>query len=562
MTAASLRLLLPWLVFLPLASAGVVFALGRPAKRIALALALVHVGLTALLVTGARPILADRTATSEAGKLDPHFVPGDPTRGEGTGPQRTAINLLSLPSRSPTGSGGPGPNVQFFLGVDGINLWLVALASVMLVASILVSWDGVRDRPGAYYAWLFVLQAGAVGAFLSFDVILFYVFFELTLIPSFFLIGKWGTGSGRRDAARKFFLYTLGGSLLTLVGVIGVVLANPLPNGDLTFSVPDLMANVSRSMSAAAAAGPEALAAKKATQAWLFVAIMAGFAVKTPIWPFHTWLPGAYSEAPPGVTMLLSSLLAKLGTFGILRFALALTPDAALEYGLPAFGTLAGFGIIYAALCAFAQRDVKLMVAYSSVSHLGFLVLGLFAFNAEGLAGATLHMVNHGLSTGALFALTAFLLDRYKTSDMTQFGGLIGRFPLFAFFAFALCFASIGLPGLNNFASEMLMMGGLFDARNPGSGGVGLAVVAAVGIFLSAWYVLSMLRRVFFQPLKEPMVPDRPTDATWREKLTLGGLLALCLALGLFPQMLLKPMAADVAALAAVGDAARARAGK
>ncbi len=194
---------------------------------------------------------------------------------------------------------------------------------------------------------------------------------------------------------------------------------------------------------------------------------MAGFMVKVPIWPFHTWLPAAYGESPVGVTILLSALLAKLGTFGILRFVLPLTPDAAVMYGLPVIGSLAAFGIVYAALCAYDQKDIKLMIAYSSVSHLGFLVLGIFAFNAEGLSGAVLHMVNHGLSTGALFALLAFLIDRYRTTQVSQFGGLMGRFPNFALLTFVICLASIGLPGLNNFVSEMLMLAGLFDARQP-----------------------------------------------------------------------------------------------
>ncbi len=255
---------------------------------------------------------------------------------------------------------------------------------------ILVSWDSVKEKPGAFFGWLFLLQAGLIGAFLSFDVILFYVFFELTLIPAFFLIGKWGIGSGRRDAARKFFLYTLAGSLLTLVGVIGVVLTNPNANGTITFSLPQLMMNVQQGLHAAhqkalAGDGVE-LAAMQATQIWLFVALMAGFMVKVPVWPFHTWLPSAYGEAPIGVTVMLSALLAKLGTFGILRLVLPLVPDAAILYGLPVVGTFAAFGIVYAALCAYASKDMKMVIAYSSVSHLGFLVLGLFAFNTEGLS--------------------------------------------------------------------------------------------------------------------------------------------------------------------------------
>jgi len=555
------------LVLLPLASAVLVPAFGRAARRAALLLALLHLGLTAAVVVPTAYVLNDRTEASKGIregdwlKFRPEFVPGAPL---GT-PRATTWTLLRL-SATPTPADRPGPNVQFFIGVDGLNVWLVALASFMLIPAILVSWESVRERPGAFYGWMFLLQAGSIGAFLSFDVILFYVFFELTLIPAFFLIGRWGTGSGRRDAARKFFLYTLAGSLLTLVGVIGVVLTNPNADGTVTFSLPELMANVQRGLKQAAdeslAGKPENLTALQHTQFWLFLAMMAGFMVKVPVWPFHTWLPSAYGESPTGVTILLAALLAKLGTFGILRFVLPLTPDAAVLYGLPVVGSLAAFGIVYAALCAYDQRDMKLTIAYSSVSHLGFLVLGLFAFNAEGLSGAALHMVNHGLSTGALFALLAFLLDRYRTTQVAQYGGLMGRFPRFAVLAFVLFLASIGLPGLNNFVSEMLMLAGLFDAGNPRVGRLGLAVVAAFGIFLSAWYTLTVLQKVFFNPPKEPppASPDAPsTDVSRREFLALGSLAGLCLLLGLFPQPVLSSMRWDVKQLSRIGTEAKSR---
>ena len=241
---------------------------------------------------------------------------------------------------------------------------------------------------------------------------------------------------------------------------------------------------------------------------------------------------------------------------------LTLTTDAAISYGRPAIGTLAAFGIVYAALCAYDQRDIKLMVAYSSVSHLGFLVLAICAFNTEGLSGAVLHMVNHGLSTGAMFAMLAFLLDRYRTTQTTHYGGLMGRFPNFAVLAFAICLASIGLPGFNNFVSEMLMLAGLFDARNPGIHRLGLAVVATFGILLSAWYVLTMLQKVFFNPVKEPepvVAETPPTDVTRREFFAFGSLAVLCLLLGLFPQSVLDSMRWDVQQLTTVGDRARSR---
>jgi len=571
------RLLLLLLVVLPLVSALVVCALRQhAARRVALWLALVHVGVTAAVVGATLMALDGRSQSVGPGadygaqKFTPEFVPGDPGHGDaevGTG--TTRLTLLSLADTPPDRA---GPRVQLYLGADGLNVWLVALCSVMMLPAILVSWTGVVEKAGGYYAWLFVLQAGAVGAFLSFDVILFYAFFELTLVPAFFLIGRWGSGSGRRDAARKFFLYTLAGSLLTLVGVIGVVLTNPVthstPTGPVTtytFALPELMASVQKNLEQphedALQGRPEALAAKHTTQLWLFVALMAGFAVKTPIVPFHTWLPAAYNEAPVGVTVLLSAVLAKLGTFGILRFVIPLTPDAAVAYGLPVVGVLAAFGIVYGALCAYGQREIKLLVAYSSVSHLGFLVLGLFALNAEGMSGAVLHMVNHGVSTGALFAALAFLVDRYRTTSMSQYGGLMGRFPKFAFVTFVLCLAGVGMPGLNNFCSEMLMLSGLFNLNTPGVTGYGFAAVAAAGIFLSAWYTLTMLRRVFFEPHREPAAtgPEPAGDLNRREVYALGGMAALCLALGLFPQFLLDPMKADVRVLTNIADAARAR---
>jgi NADH-quinone oxidoreductase subunit M len=643
-TYAAIRVLVLLLVLVPLASAALVPAFGRAARRVALWISLVHLGLVAAVVTMAIPTLAilDEQRGGERGvayfQFQPHFVPGDPagTRHSDGADGRTAWTLFRL-SASSAAPGKPTPSVQLFLGIDGLNLWLVVLAAVMLPPAILISWESVKERPGAFYGWLFLLQAGMTGAFLSFDVILFYVFFELTLIPAFFLVGRWGVGSGRRDAARKFFLYTLAGSLLTLLGVVGVALANPTPvhpdngmrvnyavigpagsvpgrlpaewvlakRGPVTFSLPDLMGNVhvwadaeagardcvevsernlattkaqakvnpeqvraaERLLESARRAQAEAerVRAKSLTyQFWLFIALMAGFMVKVPIWPFHTWLPSAYGEAPTGVVVLLSAVMAKLGTFGILRLVLPLVPDAALAYGLPVIGSLAAFGIVYAALCAYASKDMKMVVAYSSVSHLGFLVLGLFAFNREGLTGSVLHMVNHGLSTGALFAALGFLFDRYRTTEMSKFGGLMGRFPNFAVLTFVLCLASIGLPGLNNFVSEMLMLAGLFDARNPGVPRLGLAVVAAFSIFLSAWYTLTVLRRVFFNPLKEPepAVPESPPhDVTRREFWAFGSLAVLCLLLGLFPQPLIETMTQDVRILSNIGDAARVRAG-
>jgi NADH-quinone oxidoreductase subunit M len=294
-------------------------------------------------------------------------------------------------------------------------------------------------------------------------------------------------------------------------------------------------------------------------QYYIFLAIAIGFMVKIPLVPLHSWLPGAYSEAPIGVTVMLTALLAKMGTFGLLRICLPLAPDGTLSAGLPLVGTFAAIGIIYGALCAYAQNDFKRMVAYSSVSHLGFCALALVAFNAEGLTGGLLHMVNHGLSTGALFLLVGFLLQRYSSGQIKDFGGLWSRLPMLTFFMMVICLASIGLPGLCNFVSEMLMLGGLFDLRNSRATGITLAVAAGFGIFLSAWYLLTMLQRVFFNELKEPppIHPGEVKDLNVRELSIIAPLAALCLLIGCCPQYLIDPMKRDVETLSRIADDAR-----
>jgi len=633
------------LVMAPLVAAVIAALVGRSGqnpRHLALLFALAHLFVTACL---ALYVGMEFTTRGEAirggielGKNDPMFrpiaVPGDRgTAGATTGETTWGI----LPFTDGNGPNVPPSDIQFYLGLDGLNIWLVALTSFLVMIAVLVSWDSVKERPGGYYAWLFVLQACVIGAFTAFDVIAFYVFFELTLIPTFFLIGAWGVGSNRRDAARTFFLYTLFGSLFTLVGLIGIVLENPTPlhptssqpmyiitrpvpgtaqvlpkEGPITFSIPRLMQNVSvwtatkylqvqintakahtaakaaedaRTKAAAAPADEslrqavatadeaatkaedEAVTARteqsryKRVQVWLFVALMIGFAVKIPILPLHTWLPAAYAEAPAAVTMLLAGVLAKLGTYGVLRIVLPLAPDAALAYGLPVFGTLGAIGIVYAAFCAFAQRDLKLLVAYSSVSHMGLVVIGLFAFNREGLTGAAMHMVNHGLSTGAMFALLGFLAYRYRTLDSNQYGGLIARFPGYAFLMIVISLASVGLPGLNNFVSEMLILAGLFTPGTTTVHGQWLGVIAASGIFLSAWYTMTMLRRVFFGPTREPPAAGEAVPGMQGHDWFAFALPAiLCVVLGVLPTRILETMTADVNIVANLGDLARYRA--
>ncbi|MCU0704282.1 MAG: NADH-quinone oxidoreductase subunit M [Fimbriiglobus sp.] len=622
----TLRVLLMVVMFAPLGFAALVALTGerfRAARRLSGLFAALHLMLTIFLVAVAAMYSASHTHASND-TFCPIAVPGD--SGEGTaiagGSQehRTSWNLFMVGKPDPKVPSVP-PAVQFFVGLDGLNMWLILLASIMTYVAVSLSWHSAREKAGGYYAWVFVLQTAVTGAFASFDVILFYVFFELTLIPTFFLIGGWGVGGGKRDAARKFFLYTLFGSLFSLIGLIGIVYTNPtfssgqlsgevkdlqmpLRRGPVSFSINQLIFNTynwrqvldgraalaqasaeqraaeveqkrqqnAADLSAFQKLADEALLQSKtaaaerdrhsAVQGWLFFALIAGFVVKTPLVPFHTWLPAAYAEAPTPVTMLLSAVLAKLGTLGLLRIVIPLCPDMAVQYGLPVFGTLGAIGIVYAAFCAFNQKDVKLMAAYSSVSHLGLLVLGMFALNSEGLTGATLHMVNHGLSAGATFALLAVLHDRYGTTDMTQLGGLWSRHTKFAFFLILISLAAVGLPGTNNFITEMLLIGGLFKPWAFGTVGYWLAIAAASGILLSAWYTFTMLRNVLFGNLKIPTaLPDgaKTGDLTGRELWALLLPTLGCVVLGVYPQPVLDSMRHDVATIEKVVNAARMR---
>lgn len=624
----ALRVLLLVVLFAPLGFAAIVALTGeryRSARRLAGLLAVLHLAVTIFLVAVAAMYSGAQGAGHGPMGFRPVAVPGDVASNDpimgGSQDHRTTWNLFVVGKADPN-IPSVQPAVQFFIGLDGLNVWLVLLTSLMTYVAVVLSWHSAKEKAGGYYAWVFVLQTAVTGAFVSFDVLLFYVFFELTLIPTFFLIGGWGVGGGKRDAARKFFLYTLLGSLFSLVGLIGIVYTNPtltqvrqesddptveLRRGPVSFDVNRLLLNVNnrqvthharaykaneladraakvleekrkqnapdltpfqKDADAARKLATDTAAARdshKATQLWLFFALIAGFVVKVPLVPFHTWLPGAYSEAPAPITMLLSALLAKLGTLGMLRIVIPLCPDASVEYGLPVFGTLGAIGIVYAAFCAFAQKDVKLMAAYSSVSHLGLLVLGMFALNGEGLTGATLHMVNHGLSAGAMFALLAFLYDRYRTTDMTQLGGLWVKYPKWTFFLIVICLASVGLPGLNNFATEMMLIGGLFTPWPMSTVGPWLAVAAAAGILLSAWYTFTMLKNVVFGPLKEPTnLPDGVAtgDLSGREMWALFLPAAGCLILGLFPQPVLNTMRYDVGVVEEQAHRARERINK
>jgi NADH-quinone oxidoreductase subunit M len=553
-----MSLLLLLLLGVPAATAITVAGLG-PGRAPLIRWLSLAATLATLLIAATLTVAFVDTSNEDGGKspekafapatFRPAFVPGsDPNA-----PQATTWHLLSF--------GNLGA-VQFYLGIDGLNVWLVLLTAVLMVPSVLISWSSIHERVHEYYAWLLLLATGMFGVFLAFDIILFYVFFELTLVPLFFCIGIWG-GPQRRHAARKFFVYTFAGSVITFLGLLAVVVycyLNPLGDGErrLTFSIPELVQHMNARLSLLSAGDPETfgpeLASLRNFQVWVFLALMVGFAIKVPLVPAHTWLPLAHVEAPTAGSVLLAGVLLKIGAYGFLRLCLPLTPDACLSVGVPLIGTLAVIGIIYGAFCALAQDDVKRLVAYSSVSHLGFCMLGMFALNYEGLSGSLMQMINHGLSTGALFLIVGMLYERYHTRNMSEYSGLAAKLGLLAVCTVFISLTSVGLPLLNGFVGEALVFFGMFEVRPD------LAVLGAAGIVLGAWYLLNMVKSVFFGPLHEPETHEPVRDMLPREWLALGPIMVLCLVLGVYPQPVLDTAERDLNVVARIQAAARTRA--
>lgn len=430
-----------------------------------------------------------------------------------------------------------GLNIQFSIGLDGLSLWLYALSALLVVCCVLVSWTAITERVALFYAMLLLLAGGCLGVFAARDLIIFYVFFEFTLIPLFFLIGIWGSEE-RQYAAIKFFLYTLAGSVITFLGLLGIVLWNYFTantSGPLDFSI-DALTN------SASIDGP--------VQVWIFVALFIGFAVKVPLFPLHTWLPLAHVQAPTAGSVLLAGILLKIGTYGFVRLCLPILPQGVAD-AAPVILWLSVIGIIYGALVALAQDDIKRLIAYSSVSHLGFVMLGLFSLNRMGLEGAVLQMVNHGISTGALFAIVGMVYERYHTRKIAELGGLSSRTPILAFFMLLFTLSSIGLPGMNGFAGEFLILLGMFQQAFSDTTLTSLsmqvvAVLAVSGVVLGAWYMLSLMQQVFFGPLKEPheegAEPHAVADLYPREILALTPLAVLVFWIGLFPGYFLDPL--------------------
>jgi NADH-quinone oxidoreductase subunit M len=444
-------------------------------------------------------------------------------------------------SDADTGDGrGRGGYVDFryHVGVDGLSIWLVLLTAFITPLSIWGSFTGIRERVRDYYVLMLLLEAGMLGVFCARDLLLFYIFFEFTLIPLFFIIGIWG-GAERRRAAGKFFLYTFTGSMLTFAGVLYLAYqAYVLPAsrggvGVFTFDLEKLYG----------------LQLSYDAQWWLFLALAVGFAVKVPLFPLHTWLPLAHTEAPTAGSVLLAAILLKLGTYGFLRFNVPLFPAATVAFA-PAMAVLGIIGIIYAALIAWVQHDVKKLVAYSSVSHLGFCILGMFTLKTAGVSGSLLYMINHGLSTGALFLIVGMIYERYHTREFNQLGGLARPMPWLAFFLIVFTLSSIGLPGLNGFVAEFLVLVGTFTSHTATVGspagplGVGYGIFAAIGIILSAVYMLYMCQRLLFGPLcQPPHTPDTSQgltrDLTGREIGILTPIALACLVIGVFPNLML-----------------------
>lgn len=439
-------------------------------------------------------------------------------------------------------------DIRFSLALDGLSLWFFGLSALLTVTCVLVSWEAIDDRAPAFYSLLLLLETGLLGVFTARDIILFYVFFEFTLIPLFFLIGIWGS-EDRRYAAIKFFLFTLGGSLLTFLGLVAIVLWNRyyVEPHVMTFSIETLQRNLSEHP---ISFYPQLL---------LFLALFAGFAIKVPLFPLHTWLPLAHTQAPTAGSVILAGVLLKIGGYGFLRFNLPMLPEATAAC-IPWLLWLSVAGIVYGALLALAQTNIKKLIAYSSVSHLGFCMLGTFALNKPSLYGGVLQMINHGLSTGGLFAIVGMIYERYHTREIADLGGLARRLPLLATFMALFTMSSIGLPGMNGFAGEFLILLGMFQrgyAEAPlvyAGQWLAIAVLAVSGVVLGAWYMLWLFERVFFHRLREPVHHEGPPirDMSPREVLALAPLLVFVFWIGLFPQHFLAPMEKDLDQVLAV----------
>jgi len=415
------------------------------------------------------------------------------------------------------------PPVNYHLGVDGLSMLLILLTGFLTPLSVLVSWSSITHRTKEFFLFLLALETGMIGVFASLDLVLLFVFWEVMLIPMYFLIGIWGH-ERRVYAAIKFILYTMTGSALMLAGILY------LYNLTGTFDLPNVLDHLTTTSLLSPAA-----------ERWLFLAFFVAFAIKVPLFPFHTWLPDAHVEAPTAGSVILAGVLLKMGTYGMLRFCLPLFPEASRDFA-PIVCALAIVGIIYGALVAMVQPDLKKLVAYSSVAHLGFCVLGIFVFNMQGMEGSIYQMFSHGVSTGALFMLVGMLYDRRHTRLISEFGGLATPLPIYSTFFLIVTLSSLGLPMLNGFVGEFLVIVGSYHSR------AAYAALAAAGVVLAAVYLLRMYQRVFYGDVTN----DRNRtlqDCDRREKLILTIVVVVIVAMGVYPQPFLRRMDHSVAAI-------------
>ena len=407
----------------------------------------------------------------------------------------------------------PSIGASYSLGIDGISLLLVILTTLLGFLAILSSWTAVEERVKEYYAFMLLLQTGMLGVFMTLDFFLFYVFWEVMLVPMYFLIGIWG-GSRKLYAAIKFFLYTLVGSVLMLLGILALYFTNRAQTGEATFDIVALQ-NLNLPVD---------------LQLWIFFAFFVGFAIKVPMFPFHTWLPDAHVEAPTAGSVILAGVLLKMGTYGFVRFSLPMLPDASSHPAVVNFMiTLSIVAIIYGGLVSLMQKDWKKLVAYSSVSHMGFITLGIFALNPNGLSGGILQQINHGISTGALFLIVGLIYERRHTREIAEFGGLSNVMPVYATMFLIVAMSSLGLPTLNGFIGEFVILQGAFEENWV------WAAFGVTGIILAAAYLLWLYQRTMFGKLDNPKNKNLK-DLNFREVMTLVPLIILAFWIGLYPK--------------------------
>src|SRR3954464_7039650 len=415
----------------------------------------------------------------------------------------------------------PSIGAEYFIGVDGLSVLLILLTTMMGFIAILSSWNAITERVKEYYIFLLVLQSGMLGAFMALDFMLFFLFWEVMLVPMYFLIGIWGSAN-RLYSAIKFFLYTLVGSVIMLLGILALYFAYHTATGIYTFDITQY----------------RAFAFAPNLQWWVFLAFFCGFAVKVPMFPLHTWLPDAHTDAPTAGSVILAAVMLKMGTYGFLRFSLPILPEGTRAF-VPMMVLLSIIGIVYGALVALAQKDWKRLVAYSSVSHMAMVMLGMFALNPVGLTGSIIQQLNHGISTGGLFLLVGVVYERRHTREISEYGGLSKVMPVYAAIFLVMTMSSIGLPTLNGFIGEPLILQGVFVANRV------WAAFAASGVVLGAAYMLYLYQRTMFGKIENPKNEKLP-DLSLREFATFAPLIALAIWIGIYPAPILRRLDTSV----------------